>query len=251
MTGRPASDVLADPEALAHRAAAEVVRCAHDAVARRGRFAWVLAGGNTPKALYRLLHTAPYAAQMPWAATDLFFGDERYVPHDHALSNCRMVRETLIDPLRPPLPRLYPIPTAATNPAHDAARYARLLAERLPPGPGPTAVPQADLVLLGMGNDGHVASLFPASPALAEPQALALAVEAKAIPPTRITLTFPFFLGAARILLLVEGTGKADAVRAVFEHTADLPASRFAAGDPRVLWLLDREAAAWLDPLAP
>ncbi len=226
---------------LARSAAETLVETLRAALAERGRATFVLTGGSTPKPLYRLL-AAEYRHALDWQRVDLFWGDERHVPHDAEDSNYRMARETLLDHLPVPDANVHPIPTGST-PEADAATYEATLRERL----GPT--PAFDLVLLGMGADGHVASLFPES-------AAALAEAGRWVVPTeaperhavrdRISLTLPALSGADTVLFLVAGAAKAPAVAAALrDPDATPPAERVGARE-RLLWFLDDEAAGAL-----
>jgi 6-phosphogluconolactonase len=239
VTGRRVR-VAADAAALAGLAAEEIVRRAAEAVRARGRFLWSLAGGGTPRAAYARLAAARDA--VPWDKVHVFFGDERCVPPDHPDSNYRMAHQALLSR----------VPLAAAN-VHrirgeddPAAAAAACEAElRAAAGAGPGAVPRLDLALLGMGPDGHVASLFPGSAALRERARLAVAVPR---PSGRgVTLTLPVLNAARAVLLLVAGAEKAERVREVLagEGDPELPA-RLVRPSGELLWLLDEAAAARL-----
>lgn len=195
-----------------HGAAAErVAAAARNAVERHGRFTWVLAGGSTPRGLYRLLAREPYRSTLPWAETHVLFGDERCVPPQHEDSNYRLARETLLDHL--PIPSEQVLRMEGELPPPQAAeRYeARLRAHFLG-----TEAPPFDLVLLGLGADGHTLSLFPGTPGLTETRRWVLAQE---VPSRgwRLTLT-PAALPAARAAIwLVTGGDKAGALRGLLE----------------------------------
>ncbi|NLE77054.1 MAG: 6-phosphogluconolactonase [Chloroflexi bacterium] len=231
--------VLADAGALAAEATRRVVAAAQQAVAARGRFSLVLAGGSTPKALYRLLATAC----LPWPQTSLFWGDERCVPPGHGESNYRLAHETLLAHVPVPPGQVHRM-RGEWEPRQAAQAYDRLLRE-LFRGPRP----DFDLALLGMGADGHTASLFPGSAALVEDTRLALAVAADygGRPAQRVTLTLPALNAARQVLFLVSGADKADAVRAVWvDEDSRLPARRVRPVAGRLTWLLDQAAAAGL-----
>ena len=245
MEGAPEVVVLPDAAALADRAAQSIVQAAAEAVAARGRFMLALAGGDTPRRTYARLAAPPQRDAMPWASTFVFFGDERCVPLDHADSNFRMARETLLDQVPLPPGQVFAMPCDASDPEAGAAAYGRALAQAFSLRRGQT--PRFDLVLLGMGLDGHTASLFPGSPVLKEifrPVA-AVHVAAAAIP-QRITLTLPVLTAAANILFLVSGAEKAKAVKAVLGERALLPAGMVQPDQGRLVWMLDRAAAALL-----
>jgi 6-phosphogluconolactonase len=239
--------VLSDPGALALEAARRFVAIAGAAVARRGRFSAALAGGSTPEGLYRLLARKPLREQVSWSNSVLYLGDERYVPPDDPRSNARMVRENLLEGIAstPPTVR---VPPGELSPPEAAAAYAEALRRDFSlRGAGR---PRFDLVLLGMGDDGHTASLFPGMPALEEKRRLVVATDVpEYVRPavSRITLTLPVLNAAEHVMFLVSGAGKAPAVAAVLEGSDEtLPARRVQAGHGQLTWLLDTAAAALL-----
>lgn len=237
--------VVADAAELADRAAQSIVDSALEAVAARGRFMLALAGGDTPRRTYARLAAAPRRDAMPWASTFVFFGDERCVPLDHADSNYRMARETLLDQVPLPSEQVFAMPGDAPDPDAGAVAYARTLAQVL--GLRRGEVPRFDLVLLGMGLDGHTASLFPGSPVLKEIFRPVAAVHATAAAiPQRITLTLPVLNAATNVLFLVSGPEKAKAVRAVLGERALLPAGMVQPEKGRLVWMLDQAAASQL-----
>lgn len=237
--------VVADAAELADRAAQSIVDSALEAVAARGRFMLALAGGDTPRRTYARLAAAPRRDAMPWASTFVFFGDERCVPLDHADSNYRMARETLLDQVPLPSEQVFAMPGDAPDPDAGAVAYARTLAQVLSLRRG--EVPRFDLVLLGMGLDGHTASLFPGSPVLKEIFRPVAAVHATAAAiPQRITLTLPVLNAATNVLFLVSGPEKAKAVRAVLGERALLPAGMVQPEKGRLVWMLDQAAASQL-----
>jgi 6-phosphogluconolactonase len=235
-----------DPVSLAEIAAHEVVNVARAVVAARGRFAVALAGGSTPRATYRRLAQPPLAAQMPWDRTLVFFGDERGVPPTHADSNYGMAHSALLAhvPIQPE--RVFRIRGEDPDPDAVAADYARVLAEALGVRRGET--PRLDLVLLGLGIDGHTASLFPGSPVLKETFRTVAAVHAAAASvPQRFTLTYPVLNAAACVIYIVSGAEKAKVVKAALaDSTTTVPAAMVRPSDGRLLWILDRAAAAAL-----
>lgn len=217
MNRRSALVVLPDPQALAQR----VARWMTDiACAKKGEFAVALSGGSTPRTLYQLL-AGQFAQQFPWLRVDWFWGDERFVSHDDPQSNYRMAQQAMLS--RAPTPRIHPVPTKGTA-AESAMAYERELkrfydADHLDP-----ARPLFDLVLLGLGADGHTGSLFPGSPALEERRRWTAAVETQQ--PERITLTYPALESAAHTAFLVAGTDKRDALRGLLDGDSTLPAAR-------------------------
>ena len=213
MEAAPEVRVADDPNALAEIAAREVVAVARAAVAARGRFTIALAGGSTPRATYRRLAEPPLSAEMPWDRTLVFFGDERGVPRDDPESNYGMARAALLSRVPIPPDQIFPIQGDAPDTDAVAAEYARTLGEVFRVRRG--EVPRLDLVLLGLGIDGHTASLFPGSPVLKETFRIVTAVHAAAASiPERITLTYPILNAAACVIYLVSGAEKAKVVRA-------------------------------------
>lgn len=234
-----------DAAAAARRAAEEVVARAEAAVRARGRFAVALAGGRTPQALHALLAdpAAPFRARVPWGETEVFFGDERCVPPDHPDSNYGAARAALLDhvPLAPA--RVHRWRGEDPDPEAAARAYEAELRAALGPGGG---APRLDLALLGLGGDGHTASLFPGTAALAVTDRLAAANRVPRLDAWRLTLTLPALRAARAVLFLVAGEEKAEAVRAVLEEEADLPAARVRPDDGALLWVLDAAAASRL-----
>ena len=218
---------------LSAAAATAVVQVAKDAIHQRGRCAIVLSGGSTPKTLYRLLATA-HRADVNWARVHLFWGDERWVPANDPLSNFRMAREALLDHVHCPPEHIHPIPVDAVSPHMAAREYAQSLHTFFRDG-GP------DLVLLGMGNDGHTASLFPRSPALHEQQRWAVASIAPVEPRERVTLTLPFFNRAMHVFLLIAGRDKQTAFAEATSGQPDLhrnPAAMVQPVNGTVTWFV-------------
>jgi 6-phosphogluconolactonase len=226
------------------------VALAAESIRARGRFAVALTGGSSPVGLYRLLAAAPYREQVDWDAVLFFFGDERCVPPDHADSNYRMAHETLL--ARIPAPDEHIFRMAGERCGEPAAEeYASRFARALQGSAAPEGWPRLDLVLLGMGEEGHTASLFPGMPALDETRR---AVLWTAIPPgtrpdvSRLTLTLPVLNAARHVMFLVSGAGKAQAAHAVLAElpgpAAPLPAGRVRPSDGSLTWLIDRAASA-------
>ena len=238
--------ILEDADELAETAAGMIVDLGTSAVAQRGRFTVALAGGETPRATYERLARPPLSELMPWARTFVFFGDERGVPANHPDSNYGMARRALLAKVPIPPRQVFPIPGDDSDPETVATDYARTLAEELKVRRG--EVPRLDLVLLGLGIDGHTASLFPGSPVLKEVFRTVAAVHAAAaVIPQRFTLTFPVLNAAACVVFLASGSVKAKVVKAALaEGAATLPAGMVRPSDGRLVWLLDRAAAALL-----
>ncbi|ABC81213.1 6-phosphogluconolactonase [Anaeromyxobacter dehalogenans] len=235
----PALVRVADPAALARAAAEEVARRAEAAVAARGRFAIALAGGSTPRALYGVLAdpAAPWRARVPWARTEVWFGDERCVPPDHPDSNYRMAREALLDRVAPAAVHRI---EGERPPADAAARYEAALRQAAGAAGEP---PRLDLVLLGLGADGHTASLFPDSPALRERARWVAAPFVPAVGAHRVTLTLPVLERARAIAFLVSGAGKRAALeRLLAAGPPAIPAARVRPLDGALLVLADDAA---------
>jgi 6-phosphogluconolactonase len=235
--------VTPDAEALAREAALRFSDLAQEAVEHRGRFSVALSGGSTPGSLYRLLAAPPYRDQIPWQDVYLFWGDERCVPPSDPASNYRLAEETLIRHVPLPTDNLFRI--RGELPPESAARnYDRVLQDFFC---GPR--PRFDLVLLGLGSNGHTASLFPGSSSLDVVEQLAVPVEAhyQNRPAHRVTLTLPAINTARQVLFLVQGEDKAEIVQAVLKGPeASLPAQRVRPGAGQLTWLLDAQAATLL-----
>jgi 6-phosphogluconolactonase len=239
--------ILKDAPGLMRAAADEVLRAAEEAVAERGRFSIALAGGTTPRGIYQLLAADHLAGRpMPWANTHWFFGDERNVPPSHPDSNFRMAWESLFG--RVPVPRAHIYRMAGERSARAAAAaYEHDLRQHFLPAPD--APPRFDLILLGMGTDGHTASLFPGTPALRESHCWVAHNPVPQLETERITLTFPVLNAAREVLFVVAGADKAATVRRVLSPSAGeepLPAACVQPGEGRLLWHLDAAAAAHL-----
>ena len=203
--------VVPDAASLNRSAVDEFCNCARAAVAESGRFAVALAGGNTPRGVYELLAKEP-AGKLPWDKIHLFFGDERHVPPDHPDSNYRMVRETLVGKVPIPEANVHRVRAEMDAPT-PASQYESTLREFFHLQPGEW--PRFDLILLGMGDDGHTASLFPGSPALQEASRLVVA-NPTTLKGDRITLTLPVLNHAANVIFLVSGAGKAPIMQSAF-----------------------------------
>jgi len=230
------------PEELAEAAARLFVEEAAKAIDNRGRFAVALAGGSTPKATYGVL-ARDHAEDVDWPSVHVFFGDERTVPPDHEDSNYRMAREALLDQV--PAGSVHRM-RGELPPEEAAASYEGDLAGFFGEIP-----PVLDLVMLGIGGDGHTASLFPETPALGVTDRLAVANPVPKLDTTRLTLTVPVLNAARKVVFLVAGEGKAEALREILEGDAD--PSRYPAKLARPpgvpTWMVDRAAAQSLqDP---
>lgn len=236
-----------DAGEVARAAAEEVARAAAHAVAARRRFTVALAGGSTPRRLYALLAEAsgPFRGRIPWSATHVFFGDERSVPPEHPDSNYRAAREALLDHV--PVASVHPIPADEPDAAERYEDELRSFFGVVSGGPPP----RLDLVLLGLGPDGHTASLFPGSAALDEGARWVISTFVDRLGTRRTTLTLPVLNRARGVVFLVSGAGKAAALAGVLEPApggAPLPAARVRPVRGEVLWIIDAAAASRLGP---
>jgi len=239
----PAEIRVADtPDELFRVAASEFVTLAAQAVRNNGRFSVALSGGSTPKKLYTLL--AEQAKAIPWDKSYFFFGDERHVPPDHPDSNYRMVNEAMFSKVPVPPGNVFRIQTEKDT-AVAAQEYEDTLRGFFELKPN--QLPRFDLILLGVGPDGHTASLFPGSAALEETKRLVVANWVEKFKTYRITFTFPVLNHAACVMFLASGADKASILHEVLENpSADLPSQRVRPEDGRLVWLMDRDAAGGL-----
>ena len=239
--------VFADVGALATAAARDVAQVLVTAARERGSAAIALAGGRTPRGLYRCL-ALDHRDDTPWDRVHVYWSDERDVPHDDDRSNYRMARESLLDHVAVRPERVHPMPTVLGEPGQTAAEYERTLRSRFD-----AEWPRFDLVLLGIGDDGHTASLFPRSPALDEASRWVVATTAPVEPRGRLTLTLPALTHARAIFVVVAGSSKADALRCALGDRLDpdCPASLIRTGCAPVVWWADAQAAAHLGLRSP
>lgn len=237
---------LTTPQELFAAAAEEVVRAANEAVAQRGRFTIALAGGSTPKSLYNLLATNARTA-LPWDRMFFFWGDERHVPPTDSDSNYRMADEAMLAKIPVPAANVFRMKTENPEAEAVAEDYEQTLRKFFQLEPG--QLPTFDLILLGMGPDGHTASLFPGTAALQEKSRLVLANWVEKLKTYRITLTLPVLNAARCVIFLVSGTDKAPALHAVLEEDVSgeqYPAKLVQPRQGKVIWLVDRAAASTL-----
>jgi 6-phosphogluconolactonase len=244
-------EIAADGNHLCRVAAQEFARLAQSAIGEAGRFAVALSGGNTPRGVYSLL--AEEYQDLPWNKVHVFFGDERNVPPDHLESNYRMAHEALLSRVALPAQNIHRFRTEL-GPESAASDYEQQLRSFFHLAPGQW--PRFDLLLLGLGDDGHTASLFPGTSALAECSRLAVANWVEKFHAFRFTLTFPVLNHAAEVLFLVSGAGKAETLKQVLGPGSQplfpaqpFPAQRIQPENGRLLWLLDQDAARLLPPL--
>lgn len=241
---------LTTPQDLFRVAAEEVIRAATEAVAQRGRFSIALSGGSTPKNLYTLI-AANASASLPWAQMFFFWGDERHVPPDDPDSNYRMTKEAFLSKIPVPPANIFPIPAENPDASAAADAYEQTLRKFFALAPG--EFPRFDLILLGMGPDGHTASLFPETAALQEKSRLVVANWVEKMKTSRITLTLPVLNAARCVAFLVSGADKAPALHEVLEGTAaaeKYPSKLVRPTEGRLIWFVDRAAASELSTAA-
>lgn len=236
-----ATEIFETPELLAEAAAARFVECCKTRIADTGRCAVVLAGGSSPRAMHEIL-AEKYEGALEWSKVFVFIGDERFVPPDHPDSNYLMMVETLLSIVPIPEENIYPYLTEGITPEEAASLYTRELETFF------KGEPVFDLVFLGMGEDGHTASLFPGFPQITEPSddAAQAVFDAPKPPPTRLTLSLKTLNRAREVIILVSGSGKAEATRRILKDNEPLPAGKVMPVDGRLTWLLDKAAASQL-----
>jgi len=235
----------ADSDTLSHQAAQLVVRLAAESAVTHGRFTIALAGGSTPRKLYSLLASEPYRSQIDWTLLEVFWSDERCVPVYDAESNFRLAQEALLSKV--PIAEKQIHRMRADQPDRHAA--ARDYVSEMQRVFGTDSIPSFDLIQLGMGPEGHTASLFPHAAALLEQERLVVPVRTPKPPPDRLTFTPPLLNAARHVLFLVTGSDKADAVREVIEgeyNPDEYPAQIVRPPHGEVTWMLDTAAASKL-----
>lgn len=238
--------VFPNLNSLSDHAAVSIAERIRRTVEQQGRFSIALAGGNTPKGLYERLASG-FANTVPWSKVYVFWGDERYVPRDDPRSNYRMARLALLDHVNIPPANVHIVPTSLASADETAIEYEKMLHHYFAPGN-----PVFDLILLGMGTDGHTASLFPNAPALREKRRWVVSVIAPADPPVRISMTLPVLLQAKVIQFLIAGQDKAAKLREIIcddEHGLKYPAGVVLnAVEPEILCWADEAAANTICP---
>jgi 6-phosphogluconolactonase len=237
---------LTTPQELFEIAAEEVIQAAKDAVAARGRFTIALSGGNTPRSLFNLLATNAKSV-LPWDRMFFFWGDERHVPPTDAESNYRMADEAMLSKIPVAAGNIFRVPAENSDANAAADEYEKTLRKFFALGAG--QFPRFDLILLGMGPDGHTASLFPGTAALQEKSRLVVANWVEKFKTHRITFTLPVLNAAREVAFLVSGTDKAEALKAVLEGNApgeQYPSKLIKPDDGKLIWFVDRAAASGL-----
>jgi 6-phosphogluconolactonase len=233
----PQTVILDDHESLAQHVANWLLNLA---TASQNRFAIALSGGSTPKRLYEILATPPFYNAFPWQRTHVFWGDERYVPHDDKDSNYRMAREALLDHVPIPRSNIYPMPYGPDT-HHAAAEYQQVLENFHGSAALDSSDPLFDVNLLGLGEDGHTASLFPNTAALDEALAWVVPNTPTGLQP-RLTLTYPAIASSRHVAFVVEGAKKSAILRRVLSGDRSLPSARITSvGD--LTWFVDKAAA--------
>lgn len=239
--------VYADAEQLARAGAEMFVTLAAESIQARGRFRIALSGGSTPRRIYQLLATNEFSHRVDWPHLDIFWGDERYVPADDPQSNYRMTAEALLGHVPVPKADIHRVPTEISPPDAAAAAYEKDIRQCFGES---SSVPRFDLIYLGLGTNGHTASLFPFTPALRERSQLVAANYVAEVSAWRITMTVPLLNHGRTVAFLVEGQQKAAVLRDVLLGPSDperLPA-QFIVPDGKLLWVTDEAAAARLSP---
>lgn len=230
-------------ELLNQTVAEDILSLCQSCIENHGTFHLALAGGNTPKKLYQLIASDTFCDRYPWENIHVYFGDERCVPANHEDSNFRMANEALFTKVPIPVENIHPIHIDADDVAASADRYNNDLIASLPSDEG---TPKFDLVLLGLGNDGHTASLFPGTPILQQTEKYVDAVYVEKFNSWRISITYPVINAAANIYLLTSGDEKAQIVKTVMFD--ELPAEPYPIqriqGQGNMYWYLDNAAAA-------
>jgi len=233
-----------DPILLANQAAEIFVANARRSVWKRGRFAAAISGGSTPRRMHTLLATEPFVHNIPWGKTDIFWVDERCVSHDSNESNYGSAKQDFIDAVPIPPAQVHFIPASLSLQA-SVDNYQKTLNDFF--SSGSTSPPRFDLIYLGMGSDGHIASLFPSQKALDEKDRWVVAVKGGNPNVDRISMTIPLLNQARNIVFMITGQKKAKTVRAVLEgRKKGLPALKIRPLNGNLVWLLDHEAASLL-----
>jgi 6-phosphogluconolactonase len=232
-----------------HSIADWIVDCIAEALQKQDRFTWVLSGGNTPKALYELLAVTPYREKIAWEKLHIFWGDERYVPFNDSRKNAKMAYETLLNHVPIPASQIHVMQTENISPEKSAEEYEKILHEYFPATTNTLPLATFDLVLLGMGDDGHVLSLFPGTAVVHEEKKWATSLWLEAQNMNRITLTKTAVNKSKQIAFLTTGANKAHALKEVLQghYNPDLyPSQEIKPENGDLHWFVDEAAAALL-----
>lgn len=241
--------VTSDTESAYTFAAQTIVDLAQQALHARGKFTVALSGGSTPKKLYGLLASAEWQAKFPWNKTEFFWGDERYVAPTDDSSNFHMTQEAMLSRVKIPPANVHRVRTEEADTNHAAELYEQEI--RRVVLAGSDGMPQFDLMLLGLGTNGHTASLFPYQPALHEKTRLVIAEYIEEVKMTRVTLSPPLINAARHIVFVALGSDKATVVREVVTGVFDperLPAQLVRPTEGQLMWIIDPAAAEKLPP---
>ena len=253
MAAIPDIRVAGSVQDWAHQAAAFIASVSEQAIWANGRFIMALSGGSTPKTLNQTLASPEWKTRFEWQKIHFLFGDERCVPPDHQDSNFNMAQASFFHPLAIPPNHIFRMKCEGEDPSLVAREYEQTI-RQLTQTQSP-AMPRIDLVLLGLGDDGHTASLFPGTSALQETKKIVTVGQAPTGIRSRLTLTLGVLNQAAMVLFLVTGKGKADMVRRILEPTSEedrsLPAAQITPGSGQLVWMLDQAAAAGLTRQRP
>ncbi len=234
--------IYPDIHTLSQHAAEYVVRIANESIALHGQFTIALTGGTTPKEMYSLLGSEPFRRQIDWRLVHIFWGDERCVPHNSPESNSYLAQEVLLNKISISESQIHRMP--ADQPDREVASQAYTV--EMQRTFGTNGIPSFDLIHLGMGPEGHTASLFPHQASLHEKRRLVMPVSVPKPPPDRLTFTPPLLNAARNVLFLVTGSDKADALQAVLEgeyQPEEFPAQIVRPTNGEVVWMLDKAAA--------
>ncbi|MFV2057677.1 MAG: 6-phosphogluconolactonase [Thiohalomonadales bacterium] len=239
--------IAVDKEDLCTFAADYWLRCYSEAVASGRKFSIALSGGGTPKSLYQLMASKKYSEQIDWRKVDVFFGDERCVPLDHVDSNYLMATTALLGNIDIPVTNIHSVPFFQGEQARSADSYQHEIRQHL--FHDENNIPQFDLVLLGMGDDGHTASLFPGTTILEEQKRWVSEVYVQRLDSWRISLTYPVINNTRHIMVLVAGAAKSEKIAEILLETgvSEKYPIQGVAGRGDMLWLMDKAAAANLD----
>jgi 6-phosphogluconolactonase len=243
-------EIFPTVEELNNFAAEKFIEIGNEAIKNRGQFTVALAGGSTPKSLYKLLASGKFKDKIHWKSVFFFFGDERNVPPDNEESNFRMAKENLFEPLKTSSKNIFRWQTELNDFEKTAAQYESAIIKffNLKQGESPVF----DLILLGMGDDGHTASLFPFTDALRENEEIAVSNWVEKLKAYRFTMTFPAIDNARNVIFLVAGENKAEALKAVLKgdfQPEKFPAQNVKPLNGNLLWLVDEKAAKNLNNL--
>jgi 6-phosphogluconolactonase len=244
MSSEPQVRVFPTDEELFRASAEKFCEIGKQAIREHGRYTVALSGGSTPKGLHHELATT-FAKELPWEKVFFFWGDERHVPPDFPESNFRMAQETLLSKLPIPADHIFRIRGEIPDANQAAALYEQSLGEFFHPAPG--QFPRIDFILLGIGPEGHTASLFPDTEALKERQRFVVGNYVAVHSTWRITCTYPVLNNGSNVMFLVDGAGKADIVRtALKDPSANLPCQGVKPVNGQLMWYLDKAAGAKL-----